>query len=125
MQRLPHTTCPDPFHTATGEPDGVQNLHEVGGGWVAIGYECRTCGFQSVRRTVETRLDQIEISCPGCDAIRLDWDDAPQRCTDCRTLNVRVLTIPLWPTIFDELPAFDDMPSARWSWRRVLQELDA
>jgi hypothetical protein len=132
MQRIPETMCTDPFHQAKSpdEVDGIQFMVDAGGGWFGIGWECRTCGYQSIRHVLENWLSKVKTVCPGCDAIRLDWDDEHPLCDDCKLRDVRIVTF-----ICDEQPPnipmddmdlealIEDWPSIFWPWERVLEYL--
>jgi hypothetical protein len=124
MQLFPHTMCPDMLHKRWGdtELDGVPDVQYVGGGWTGMGYKCRTCGMQTMRRVIETRLDWIKVTCPGCDAIRLDWDDAPTLCSDCRLREVRATWVALEPNdLLDEL--FPEYPNLNWTWPQIIRAM--
>jgi hypothetical protein len=125
MQRLPHTTCPDPFHHAHSmeeqDATGVEITDRLGD-WLAIGFGCRTCGFQSMRRVTQTWLDKVKVTCPGCDAIRLDWDDAPELCEHCELFGVRTTWVALQPNdLLDEI--FPEYPNLNWTWGQLLEAM--
>ena len=133
MQRLPTTTCHDPFHSARSFDEqqavGIQKLHCLGE-WTAMAYECRSCGYSHMRHVTLTWIDKVGTVCPGCDAIRLDWDDADPMCGDCQLRDVRMVTfyaheehsVPMdW---MDVEALIEDWPSIHWPWGRVLEELD-
>jgi hypothetical protein len=124
MQRFPSTMCPDPFHHAHSFDEqlltGVEIVNRLGD-WEAVGYGCRTCGFQHMRRITETWIDKVKSVCPGCDAIHLRWEDeVGYRCGDCRLRDVRVVRFNCEPNE-DVDRLFPEYPNLDWSWAEVIE----